>query len=114
MVLQQLGELVDDNEKRWQRLQIGATFAMFLVFGHAGQCSRRAHLQTRLAQDGLTAIQLPGEYLAHPADQLSLLFHVGDHGGGVRQLLHAEEGGPAPYSAPSLMSRCMMSPVFSS
>ncbi len=94
VVLQKLGELVDDDEQCRQRSQIGPAFTMLLVLGHPpGERTGGTDLHTRLAQNGLPAVQLTGQHLTHPADQLGLLLHVGDHRRGMRQLLHAEEGG---------------------
>ena len=91
MTLQQLGELVDDDEKRWQRRQVGAALAILLVLGHPGQGTGRADLHPGLTQDRLAAVEFAGQHLTHPADQLGFLGHVGDDGGGVRKLFHAQE-----------------------
>ena len=44
VVLQQLRELVDDHEKRWQRRQIRSAFPVLLVFRDARQGTGRADL----------------------------------------------------------------------
>ena len=89
VVLQQFGELVDDDEQCRQRRQVGAAFAVLLVLGDTGERAGGADLHTGLPQDGLPAVEFTGEHLTHAADQFGFFLHVGDHRGGVRQLLHA-------------------------
>ena len=91
VALQQLGELVDHNEKRRQRLQVGAALTVLLVLGHAGQRPGRADLNSGLAQQVLPAVEFAGQHLTHAADKLGFLRHVGDDGGRMRKVFHAKK-----------------------
>ena len=91
MALQQFGELVDDDEQGGQRRQVGPALTVLLVLGHPGERTGRTDLNAGLAQDRLAAVEFTGQHLTHAADEFGLLGHVGDHGGGVRKLLHTQE-----------------------
>ncbi len=85
---EQLGELVDHDDQRRERRQLGTGAARGGVIGDAHQVARRA-------QDLLAAHDLACQRVGHPVDQRELVGEVRDHGRDVRHAREAEERGAA-------------------
>ena len=81
---QHLGELVDHDEQRRQRLERLAGRAGLLVVADRGEVAG-------LAQQLLAAHHLAGQGVLHAVDEGELLGQVGDHRGDVRHLGHPGE-----------------------
>ncbi len=82
---EQFAELVDHDEERRQRVELGAG-------GPRGLVVEQRAVVAGGAQQLLAAVHLAVQGVAHPVDQGGLVGQVGDHRGGVRQLVQAEEG----------------------
>ena len=82
---QHLGELVDDDEQRRQRLEVLAGGPGLLVVADRREVAG-------LAQQLLAAHHLAGQGVLHPVDQGELLGEVGDHRRHVRHPGHAGKG----------------------
>ncbi len=85
---QQLAELVDDEDERGDRLERRARRAGLLVVVDVG-------VVARVAQHLLAPVELAPDGVAHAVHQREVVRQVGDHGGDVRHLRHAGEGGAA-------------------
>ncbi|SKY98476.1 Uncharacterised protein [Mycobacteroides abscessus subsp. abscessus] len=84
----QFGELVDDDEQRWHRLETHTRRARTLVLGDVGEVSRGTkHL--------LATSHLTGERVLHPIDHRQLLFEVGDDRRDVWRPFEPQERRPA-------------------
>ena len=80
MLTEQFGELVDDDEQRWQRAQLSSGPPGALVSGDPVEVARRA-------KDFLAAVYFTGQGITHSTDQCRLVRQVRDDGRHVRRRL---------------------------
>ena len=85
MLAQQFRELVHHDDQRRQRPVLRHRGSGSIELAHIGKVAG-------LAQQLLAAVHLPGDGIVHALHQGRFLLQVGNHGGGVRQLLAAEKG----------------------
>ena len=97
LLVQQLGELVDDDEQRGQRLEVGAALPGALVVRDAREVPRRA-------QQFLAAVHLPGQRVLHAVDEAEVVGEVGDDGGDV-----GRRASPANVAPPLKSTRTRLS-----
>ena len=88
LLVQQLGELVDDDEERGQRFEVRAALPGPLVVGDARQVAC-------CPQQFLAPVHLPGQRVLHAVDEPEVVGEVGDDGGHVRRRGEPGERGAA-------------------